>query len=395
MSTDLDQVHAAQYVSATQMKLSISDTIDAVSASAWNRLAGDNPFLNHAFLSALEHHQAVGAKSGWAPRYLLGHQAQRLVAAVPMYLKYHSRGEFVFDWAWARAYERHGLAYYPKLVIATPYTPVTGPRLLLENRDAPQATAELIRYILDYAASEQLSSLHCLFLDESDDQRLAAQSLMARSDTQYHWINHHYEAFDDFLAQLASRHRKKIKRERRRVTDAGITVTVLPGREISDQQWDDFFLFHSATYLKHGHQSPFSAEFFKEIGRTMGEQVVMVVAHKGDQAVAAALNFMSGDTLYGRYWGCLESYHSLHFEVCYYRAIDYCITHQLQRFEAGAQGEHKLIRGFYPTTTRSRHWIAHPNFRAAIQKAVSYEQQDLGRHQEMLSRYLPYKKESS
>lgn len=377
------------------MKLTIAESIQAVSATAWNRLAGDYPFLNHAFLSALEQHRSIGAESSWQPRYLLGYQENRLVAAVPMYLKYDSWGEFVFDWAWASAYERNGLAYYPKLVIAAPYTPVPGPRLLLEKRDCPHTTAQLIEFILQYAEREQLSSLHCLFLDEIDDQQLAQHSLMGRADTQYHWHNHHYTSFDGFLAQLASRHRKKVKRERRRVAEARLTIELFHGDEISDQQWQNFYRFHRTTYLKRGHQTPFSLDFFREIGRTMAKSIIMICAQKEGEDVAAALNFVNNDTLYGRYWGCHGDYHSLHFEVCYYRAIDYCIERNLKRFEAGAQGEHKLVRGFYPTTTHSRHWIAHPAFKAAIEKAVSYEQQDLDRYQQMLSRYLPYKTQSS
>ncbi len=375
------------------MKFTIADTIDSIPAAAWNRLAADNPFLNHAFLSALEHHEAVGGESGWVPRYLLGHKDARLVAAVPMYLKHHSWGEFVFDWAWASAYERNGLAYYPKLVVATPYTPVTGARLLLEDRNDSQAATEVVDYLLNYAETEQVSSLHCLFLDEIDEQRLTQPALIARADTQYHWVNHDYQNFDQFLAQLASRHRKKIKRERRRVSEAGINVQLLHGNDITDEQWQNFYHFHQTTYLKRGHQTPFSLGFFQEIGRTLADNIILIVAQKAGQDVAAALNFVNSDTLYGRYWGCHGDYHSLHFEVCYYRAIDYCIAQGLKRFEAGAQGEHKLIRGFYPTTTHSRHWIAHPAFREAIQKAVGYEQQDLGRYQAMLSRYLPYKKD--
>lgn len=375
------------------MKCSIVESLDPTSAAEWDRLAGDNPFLSHAFLTALEHHQAVGGDSGWEPRYLLGHQDGRLVAAVPMYLKHHSWGEFVFDWAWASAYERNGLAYYPKLVVTSPYTPVTGPRLLLADRSDTHAAAALIDFILNYAEKEQISSLHCLFLDEIDDQRLAQQSLMARADTQYHWINHDYDNFDAFLAQLASRHRKKVKRERRRVDEAGIEIELLPGHEIRDEQWQNFYRFHQTTYLKRGHQTPFTCDFFREIGARMASNIVMVIAQKDGRDVAAALNFVNSDTLYGRYWGCHGDFHSLHFEVCYYRAIDYCIKHGLKRFEAGAQGEHKLIRGFYPTTTRSRHWIAHPAFKEAIERAVNYERQELGRYQEMLSRHLPYKQQ--
>ncbi len=377
------------------MKLSIVESLARIPMAEWNRLAGDNPFISHAFLSALEDHQSIGNGTQWEPRYVVGYQNNQLVAAVPMYLKHDSWGEFVFDWAWASAYERHGLAYYPKLVIAAPYTPVPGPRLLLAERNDPQAAAEIIEFILAYAEREQVSSLHCLFLDAFDNQQLNQPALMARSDTQYHWLNHDYETFDDFLAQLSSRHRKKIKRERRRVMEADISVTLLHGDEISDEQWHHFYRFHRKTYLKRGHQTPFTIDFFREIGRTMAASIVMVCAQKDGQAVAAALNFVNSEALYGRYWGCCDDYHSLHFEVCYYRAIDYCIAQRLKRFEAGAQGEHKLIRGFYPTTTHSRHWIAHPGFRDAIQKAVNYESQDLARYQAMLSRYLPYKQQPS
>lgn len=377
------------------MKLTITERLDTVAAIDWNHLAGDNPFLNHAFLSALEHHGTVGGESSWQPRYLLGHRDQQLVAAVPLYLKHDSWGEFVFDWAWASAYERNGFAYYPKLVVAVPYTPVTGPRLLLEDRNDSQVSSMLIDFMLDYAKEIEASSLHCLFLDEIDDRHLDKHPLMSRADTQYHWINHDYPNFDAFLAQLSSRHRKKIKRERRRISEADICVSILLGSEINDEQWQQFYRFHRATYLKRGHQTPFTLDFFRELGETMAQSIVMVIAEKDGKMIAAALNFASDDTLYGRYWGCCADYHSLHFEVCYYSAIDYCIERGLKRFEAGAQGEHKLVRGFYPTTTHSRHWIAHPAFRAAIEKAVSYERQDLGRYQAMLSRYLPYRSEPS
>ncbi len=391
----MDTARLAKPTHPNTMKFTIADSIQAVPAADWNRLAADNPFLNHAFLSALERHQSVGAESGWEPRYVLGHRNKQLITAVPMYLKHHSWGEFVFDWAWAGAYERNGLDYYPKLVIATPYTPVPGARLLIEDRNETQTINALIDYILDYAQAIQVSSLHCLFLDEHDEQQLNRPSLIARADTQYHWINHDYEDFDAFLAQLASRHRKKVKRERRRIEEAEITVQLLHGNEINDEQWDNFYRFHRNTYLKRGHQTPFTSSFFKEIGATMADNIIMITAQKDGQDVAAALNFVNSNTLYGRYWGCLDNYHSLHFEVCYYRAIDYCIASKLKRFEAGAQGEHKLVRGFYPTTTHSRHWIAHPAFREAIKKAVDYERQDLGRYQEMLSRHLPYKKQPS
>ncbi len=377
------------------MKLSIVESLAHIPMAEWNRLAGANPFISHAFLSALENHQSIGNGTQWEPRYVVGYHNGQLAAAVPMYLKHDSWGEFVFDWAWASAYERHGLAYYPKLVIAAPYTPVPGPRLLLAERNDSQAAAEVIEYILAYAETEQVSSLHCLFLDAFDNQQLDQPALMARSDTQYHWLNHDYETFDDFLAQLSSRHRKKIKRERRRVTETDISVSVLHGDEISDEQWHHFYRFHCHTYLKRGHQTPFTIDFFREIGQTMATNIVMICAQKDGQAIATALNFVNSEALYGRYWGCRDDYHSLHFEVCYYRAIDYCIAQRLKRFEAGAQGEHKLIRGFYPTTTHSRHWIAHPGFRDAIQKAVNYESQDLARYQAMLSRYLPYKQHPS
>ena len=275
------------------MKFTIADSIQAVPVADWNHLAADNPFLNHSFLSALEHHQSVGAKSGWEPRYVLGYDDEQLIVAVPMYLKHHSWGEFVFDWAWAGAYERNGLDYYPKLVIATPYTPVPGARLLIKDRNDKQTIDALIDYILDYAQTIQVSSLHCLFLDEHDEQHLDRPSLMARADTQYHWVNHDYEDFAAFLAQLASRHRKKIKRERRRIEEADISIQLLHGSEINAAQWENFYHFHRNTYLKRGRQTPFTIGFFTEIGATMAENIIMITAQKEGQDVAAALNFVN------------------------------------------------------------------------------------------------------
>jgi len=375
------------------MRIRIIDTIDHIPSAQWNTLHDDrNPFVRHEFLATLEHSQCVGGKTGWLPRFVIAEQNGRLAGAIPMYLKYHSMGEFVFDWAWANAYSRAGLNYYPKLVVATPYTPVTGPRLLLANIPQRANIADaMIEYALAYARTSDVSSMHWLFPDAEDAQRLTQHGFMLRTDCQFHWRNNGYDCFDDFLAQLSSHKRKKLKRERRYIKEQGIHCRVLTGTGISETHLDIFHDFYQSTFYKKGHSAPLTVGFFRTLGERLPNNIILIMAYHNDKCVAGAFFMRGTDTLYGRYWGCNEEFHSLHFELCYYCAIDYCIAHGLKYFEAGAQGEHKLVRGFYPTQTRSLHWIAHPVFRQAIQDYLIHEYQDIEYYMKETEKHLPYK----
>lgn len=375
------------------MEISVIPHLDDIPATAWNALAGnDNPFLRHEFLVALERHGCVGRHTGWVPQHITAHNNGQLVGAAPMYLKYNSYGEFVFDWAWAEAYERNGMPYYPKLVVAVPYTPATGPRLLLTERADQEAVASrLIEGALDHARHLQLSSLHWLFTTEHDTARLAQHGLMRRSGFQFHWRNPGYRDFSDFLSTLTAEKRKKIKQERRRVREAGIEIEILNGHQISAQQWEIFHGFYISTFDKKGGVATLTLDFFMEIGRTLADNVVLVLAQRQGAYVAGAFNLRGNNTLYGRHWGCIDDFHSLHFECCYYSLMEYCIQHGLGCFEAGAQGEHKLARGFLPTPTWSTHWLAHPAFSAAIQNFLTRETDALQSHMEELHEHSPFK----
>ncbi len=374
------------------LRISIAEGLQGVSREAWNALQGTaNPFLRHEFLSALERHEAVGPRFGWLPQYLLAHAGERLVGALPMYAKYNSYGEFVFDWAWADAYERHGLRYYPKLVVAVPYTPVTGARILLAA-DAPEALREhLIDAALAHARELGVSSLHWLFTLPEEARTLAQRDLLRRDDLQFHWENRGYRDFEDFLATFSAKKRKNVRQERRRVREQGIEFQVLHGGEIDAEQWRIYHDFYQDTFLRLGGVPTLSRGFFEELGRSMPENVVLVLARHRGRDVAAAFSLRGPDTLYGRHWGCSEDFDALHFEACYYQGLDYCIRHGLQRFEPGAQGEHKVSRGFLPVRTRSAHWIAHAGFRSAIADFVERERSSLDYYETELRGHSPYK----
>ena len=351
------------------MKASFVARIDAVPAAAWDALEGAaNPFLRHAFLAALEASGSTDADSGWQPHHLLLHQGTRLVAAMPAYLKAHSWGEYVFDWAWADAYARHGIAYYPKLLCAVPFTPVTGPRLLRAPEIDPQeALGHALRALDAEVRGRALSSWHLLFPDSGLAAGCDEAGLLRREGVQFHWHNRGYRDFEDFLDGFASRKRKQLKRERREIATRGLEVERIPGTAIDAALWDCFHGFYQLTYAKRsGHGGYLSREFFHRLGASMPESLLLVVARRAGRPIAAALDLVGGDALYGRYWGASEEHAHLHFELCYYQGIEYCIERGLKRFDAGAQGEHKLARGFEPVLTTSFHRIAHPAFNDAI-----------------------------
>ncbi len=383
-------------LTSTVLHFSICNTLEEVEAAEWNRLSGeDSPFLSHEFLVALERHGCLGQRFGWYPFHqTVRDQRGKLVGAMPMYLKTNSYGEFVFDWSWASAYQRCGLRYYPKLVIAVPYTPVTGPRLLVHPdtkaviRDIKQ---RMIEWTIAFAQSKEFSSSHWLFTNVDDIQHLKAIGLMMRTGCQYHWYNSHYEHFEHFLNGLTSRKRKKIRRERQRVKEQGIKLNVIHGHEADNKLWKLVHHFYVNTFARKTSLATLSLEFFKEIGRTLGERVVLIVAEHRSQIVACAVSFRSNNSLYGRFWGCNQPYHSLHFEACYYQGIDYCINHKLDRFEPGAQGEHKIARGFLPVRTWSAHWITHEDFRSILGDFCQREQQIIDQECRELMALSPYR----
>ena len=376
------------------MKLEVADRIEALDPAAWNALtAGDYPFFRHEFLVALERHGAVGAEVGWVPRFLLLHGDDgTLIGGVPAWLKTHSRGEFVFDFAWAEAWERHGLAYYPKVVTAIPWTPATGPRLLVH----PECTREDVRAALagglrELAAQLKLSGAHALFLDDADLAALERVDFRRRVDFHYFWYNDHYADFDAFLGALTNRKRKKIRQERRYVAEQGITTEIRHGNELTEAEVDRVHALYALTFMRKTNLPTLSQGFFREIARTMGEQLVIALAHRDGEIIATAIMLRDSESLYGRYWGCAGEYPALHFECCYYLGSDYCIRHGLTRFEPGAQGEHKIARGFLPTRTWSAHWVADPGFRDAIDHFLAREAQLIEHHFTHLSRESPFR----
>ncbi len=376
------------------MNITIVGTIKEIGADEWNMLAGEkNPFLRYEFLSALETHHCVGERYGWIPQHItLRDDNQQLIGAVPLYLKDNSYGEFVFDWSWADAYHRSGLEYYPKLVVAMPYTPATGPRLLIaKDRDYKNIASTLIEASIQHAKNLNVSSLHWLFTNEQDTQQLAEHGFMQRLGCQFHWTNQNYESFEQYLQTLTRGKRKNINRERRHVKDASVQLEILDGHEANEKHWHTFHRYYDSTFMKLGGYATLSAEFFQEVAATMPDSIVLVMAKHDNQYLAAALSFRGTDTLYGRHWGCEKEINSLHFEACYYQGIEYCIKHGLQRFEPGAQGEHKIARGFLPTATYSCHWIADPIFQNAIAEFLQRETRGMRQYIEELSQHSPFK----
>lgn len=348
--------------------------IASVGRPIWNALlAGDadaNPFVRHEYLHALEASGCVGRRTGWTPQHLTLWRGSELVAAVPLYVKSHSFGEYVFDWAWADAYTRYGFAYYPKLVAAVPFAPVAGTRLLAADDDARDALADAL---LAHVRAGGLSSLHVLFAPATQIERLAARGLLVRRGVQFHWRNAGYAGFDDFLARLAQPKRKKIRAERRHVAQAGVTVERLIGDAIGAADWDFFHRCYRATYVAHGSTPYLNRDFFHRLGEAMPQQLLLVIAHRERRPIAAALGIFDGARLYGRHWGAVEHVSCLHFECCYYQMIEFAIEHRLQVFEGGAQGAHKLARGLDPVATASAHWLAEPSMRAAVARFLARE----------------------
>jgi predicted N-acyltransferase len=375
------------------MEVKQIDSMTQVNCTAWNRLAGDAyPFLRHEFLSALEQSGSVSAQTGWEPAHLLVMDEEELVAFMPLYLKRHSWGEYVFDQSWAQAYRQQGLDYYPKWLTAIPFTPCQGARIVSKAAADPLEVMQLLLgFIKQLSAKLDISSWHCLFPTEHQAEQLRSLGLSIREGVQFHWFNRGYHDFNDFLQTLNAGKRKMLKRERRKISEQGVSLLRIAGPDVSEAQWRAFFRFYTMTYLKRGSQPYLNPAFFQQIAATMGEQLLLVLAVKEDKYIAAALSFIGADTLYGRYWGCDEEHHSLHFETCYYQGLDYCIEHGLQRFDSGAQGEHKIARGFEPITTYSAHWIKDNRFAKAIGRFLAGEQEAMRLYKQDAATYLPFK----
>ena len=371
------------------------ESIAQIDAPSWNALAGPGqPFLRHEFLLALEQSGCTTPRTGWAPRHLIIEDAQGVpAAAMPLFRKAHSRGEFVFDFSWAGAYAQQGLNYYPKLLTAVPFTPVTGPRVLLgSNPNAKAMTASVVHAVLDYARNEQLSSWHVLFPTAGIAARFDAAGLILRRDCQFHWYNHGYDTFESFLATFTAEKRKKAKRERRRVAEAGIEFDTLHGGDMTASLWSVIYEFYAETFHRHGHEPYLNLDFFKRISIAMPNELMLKVARVGREPIAVAIFFVGNEALYGRYWGAGGNFHSLHFEACYYQGIEYCIENKLQRFEPGTQGEHKVPRGFVPTMTHSAHYIADPRFAAAIRDYAQREARGVDAYAAAVQTHVPYTK---
>tara|TARA_B100000959_G_scaffold285587_1_gene360825 strand:- start:1348 stop:2526 length:1179 start_codon:yes stop_codon:yes gene_type:complete len=384
----------------SSLRLSFVESIDEIGATTWNDLAStENPFTRFEFLHALERTGCTNRQTGWQPHHVLVYSddtSKTPLAVMPLYLKTNSWGEYVFDWSWANAYKSHGFQYYPKFVTAVPFTPSPGQRIFTRDASSQSKILKLIAdKIKEKAEFIGASSWHVLFPYEQEHQLLSELDIQPRIATQFHWHNKAYESFDDFLTKLTSRKRKSIRKERKHVSEQGITFRRTEGADISEQQWADFFLVYQSTYMMRGMQGYLELEFFLAIAEIMPEQLVMINAVQDNRDIAAALFFKNDTTLFGRYWGSRRDHQFLHFETCYYQGQEYAIEHQLKSFDSGAQGEHKIQRGFEPIITHSNHWIANQAFTEAITNFLNEERAHIKHYQEEAASLLPYKKEHS
>jgi predicted N-acyltransferase len=378
----------------TDSVVRIHGAVSEIDAAAWDSLlaaqAAPSPFMRHAYLDALEQSDSAAPESGWAPRFLTVWRGRELAAACPMYLKGHSYGEYVFDWAWANAYQQHGLAYYPKALVAVPFTPVPGTRLLA--RDAA-GRALLVQALLAWCKQEELSSLHLLFGTDEDIEACADAGLMLRHTVQFHWKNAQWKDFDAFLASLSHDKRKKIRQERRKVHDAGARFRWSRGADIREADWDFFYRCYARTYREHGNPPYLKPEFFRRMAEHMPEAWLLFIAERGGKPIASSLIALSADNsaAYGRYWGALERVDCLHFEACYYQPLAWCIEHGVQRFEGGAQSEHKMARALMPVKTTSAHWLAHPAFADAVERFLEREDEGIANYIDHLGERSPFR----
>ncbi len=381
------------------LKAKVVPRICEIEATQWDacanpRAASFNPFVAHGFLAALEEAGCAGGRTGWRPRHaVLEDDAGKIIACAPAYAKGHSQGEYVFDHAWADAYVRAGGRYYPKLQVAVPFTPVPGPRLLVPpGPDHDAREAQLASALVALTDETNASTLHLTFLDEACSARLAKLGFLVRTGQQFHWSNAGYGSFDDFLATFASRKRKAVRKEREQAGSNGIVIERVTGAEITEAHWDAIYAFYMDTGSRKWGQPYLNRKFFSLLGSAMADRCLLVFAKQGGRLIAGALNLIGGDTLYGRYWGAIEQHPSLHFEVCYYQAIAYAIEHGLERVEAGAQGEHKLARGYMPVTTYSAHWIPDLGFRQAVERFLVHERAAVSEASALYTEAGPFRK---
>ena len=373
---------------AQQISIELITSINELSAYDWDLLIDGTPLLSHAFLSALENTGCVGKGTGWNPHPLIVKQAGQLIGAMPLYLKSHSYGEYVFDWAWADAYHRSGLDYYPKLLSAIPFSPITSARLLSKHAEAPGLMIEALEAAM---CQHKLSSAHVLFPDEASAKHFAAAGWLKRKGVQFRWQNKNYTDFEAFLTTLSHDKRKKIHQERKKIANVGVTCRTIKGAEATQSDWDFFYRCYSNTYREH-HSTPYlTRAFFSEIGKTMPQNILLIVAEIDGEPVASTLNIYDQNTLYGRYWGAMQFVSGLHFELCYYQAQMFCIAEKIEFFEGGAQGEHKLARGFEPRPTCSYHKIAHPDFESAIKDFLAREAKGIAAYTNELEERMPFR----
>ncbi|GGH33550.1 hypothetical protein SAMN05444007_107202 [Cribrihabitans marinus] len=384
-----------------QIEIRVLSSLSQIPAAEWDACACPeaadggrplDPFTTHRFLAALEDSGSVGTGTGWHPQHLTAHLDGMLIAAAPAYAKSHSQGEYIFDHNWAHAYERAGGRYYPKLQIAVPFTPATGRRFLTRPGYERIGLEALAQGAVQLAERNRISSVHVTFCTGAEAEAGAAVGLMARRTQQFHWLNRGYADFDGFLADLSSRKRKTIRKERRQANGFGGTIRTLTGAELRPEHWDAFWIFYQDTGARKWGSPYLTRAFFDIAHETMADDMTLVLAERDGRPVAGALNFVGRDTIYGRYWGCTEHHPCLHFELCYYRAIDIAIAQGLDRVEAGAQGEHKLARGYLPAETHSLHWVADPGFAEAIARYLEAERDAVGEEIELLTEYGPFKK---
>lgn len=384
---------------AREVEVAVHGRIDEIAAADWDRLAVPdpatrNPFVSHAFLSALEESGSVGDGTGWHPRHLALKEADRITGVMPAYLKTHSQGEYVFDHAWADAMHRAGGRYYPKLQCAVPFTPVPGPRLIVESGNrADDRRTWLLAAALEVAGRANGSSVHLTFLDEPTWQWLGQRGFLLRTGQQFHFTNRGYGSFDDFLATLASRKRKMLRRERSEAVAAGLAIRQARGREISEADWDAFFAFYMDTGSRKWGRPYLNRRFFSLLGERLGDDCLVIFAERDGRPIAGALNLVGGDCVYGRYWGAIEHHPFLHFELCYYQAIDFAIANGLARVEAGAQGEHKLVRGYEPVTTYSAHHVFDEGLAKAVARYLEHEREMIAEVNEEMREQGPYRKD--
>jgi hypothetical protein len=371
------------------------DRVSSIASSEWDRLAGaDCPFLRHAFLAGLEEFDCLDAH-GWTPCPITVRRGGRLVGAAPLYLRTNSYGEFVFDWAWAEAFERAGGRYYPKLVSAIPFTPVRGARLLVDP-DCPDPDVirrELAAAILEFCRRNDLSSYHCLFPETADADVLRQQGLLTRITCQFHWFNRGYRDFQDFLDCLTSKRRKQIRRERRAVQDAGVELVCLTGAAAGEREWQDFYRFYCSTFQKRWGSPRLTLAFFESLSARLPRETLLILARRRGRSIAGAFAMRGRRGLYGRHWGCAEEVPFLHFELCYHQTIEYCIQEKLEFVDAGVQGEHKLSRGFEPVGMTSCHWLEHAGFRRAVRDYLDRETPEVESHIHILREHLPFRSE--